>query len=456
MGIAALCAYSAIIIWLGYSDNKKTSLASFFVNRRSSTPLAVAISIIVSCVGASATIGMVGLAFKVGTPAFWWLGAGAMGLSILGLLLAKKVRESGAYTMPELVENLLGKTARPLISCIIVLAWIAILAAQFSALGKVLQSLTQFSSLVCMAIAFVLVVGHTIGGQAAIMRVDKIQFLLIVGALTVILVWLSAVNPQWAGNVNLEISNQAFPASKLIYFLLVVGGNYLVCPMLFGRFLSAKDTASARKGGIIAAAGLALCAVLIVCIGLACIGLIPQSTADDAVLTTAVSTLMPGWLNILLLIALVSAIVSSADSCLITASTVLSYDLLRRKNIQTCRACVVLLGLGGLLVSSLGKGILAYLLMAYDIYACGVVVPVFIGLLLAKTRFKIKPRFACGAIVFGGIFGAISGIGGINEMSYVGMLGAALICFIGLLPLKSVQLGRNNLAGTTETGREKK
>ena len=57
----------------------------FFVNSRSSGALITGTSILASCVGGSATIGMVGLAWLIGTPAFWWLGSG-----VCGLLLAER------------------------------------------------------------------------------------------------------------------------------------------------------------------------------------------------------------------------------------------------------------------------------------------------------------------------------------------------------------------------------
>lgn len=402
---------------------------AFFVNNRASSAQGVGFSIIVSCVGASATIGMIGLAFTVGTPAFWWLGSGCVGLLLLSLLLARRVRESGAYTMPQLVEKYMGVRARPLIAMVIVLAWMAILAAQFAALSKVLAALTGFAPGACLAAGFGLIVIHTLGGQAAIMGVDRLQALILLAALPVLLIWLCAINPGWTARTPLELTNSDFPPEKLVYFLFVVGGNYLICPMLFGRFLSARSGGAARRGGLFAVAGLALCAGLIVSIGLAAKGLLPAETGGDNVLA-ALLGLAPRWLNLIVSIALISAIVSSADSCLVTASTVLAHDLLRRDDIAASRLCVLLLGGCGLALSLLDKGILEYLLMAYDVYACGVVAPVFVALLLGKRR-HILPFFACAAVISGGTLGAVSALGGSTAFSYAGMICSALVALLG-------------------------
>ncbi|MDR0250034.1 MAG: sodium:solute symporter family protein [Burkholderiales bacterium] len=471
MAFALLFLYALVIFTVGLMAARHTP-DNFYVNNRESGALGVGFSIFVSCVGASATLGVIGMAFAVGTPAFWWLGAGAVGLVLLSLALARKVRASGAYTLPHMVETFLGPSVRPVISVVIVVAWLAILAAQFSALGLILASLTGLPPLPCLLIGLVLVCGHTLGGQSAIMRADYIQALLILSSLAVMLVWLTQHNPSWLQAVKPEVVNASFPPGKLLYFLVVVGANYVVCPMLFGRIFSARDEQSARRGGLVGAAGIALCSALIVAVGLACKGLIPVETSQDEVLTSVLSTVMPHWMQLVVSFALISAIASSADSCLLTAATVLSFDLLgqwRRKASAsattasamakpTCRleasrpaslplqrkveaaaacpvgatvqpsplslrrewVCVLALGLAGAGLSLWGKSILGFLLMAYGIFACGVVMPVGIGLLL-HGKGRIEPRFVHAAVVAGGLLGLAASLGGNTLWSYVGM-----------------------------------
>lgn len=430
MGIIILLLYAATIAYTASRSLGTDTKSSFFINGRTSSSFGIGLSIVVSCVGASATIGMVGLAFQVGTPAFWWLGGGAIGLTLLSLLLAEKVREARAYTMPHLVGHFLGAPARPLIAFLIVLAWLAILAAQFVAITKVIGALTGFVPLVCSFIGFALIVGHTFGGLAAIMRTDKVQTSIMLGALAVLLFWLTAHNPEWPTVTPLEVVNDSFPAEKLLYFILIVGANYLVCPTLFNRFLSAKDKQSARRGGLVAVAGLLLCAVLIVSIGLACKGLLPAGTNPDDILTTALMHILPNWLNCLIAIALISTIVSSADSCLITAGTVLCNDLFHITKMRTIRLSVLLFGAAGFGISLWGKSILDFLFMAYDVYACGVVMPVFLGILL-KGRYTIDTRFACAGIILGGICGILASFTQLAVFSYTGMATASLAVLMG-------------------------
>lgn len=434
MGIALVCIYALLLIYTAGRTLHKGSQAAFFINNRASSSVGVGFSIIVSCVGASATIGVVGMAFKLGTPAFWWLGSGALGLSFLTVFLSARVRKTGAFTMPELAEKLLGKAARPIISVIIVSAWMAILAAQFVAISTVLQSLTGLSSRPCLLFGFILIVLHSFGGQASIMRTDKIQAIIILLALLITLAWLNSANSGWLETVRIEATNAAFTPSRLAYYAIIVGANYLVCPMLFGRFLSAKDVQSAQRGGVIAIIGLIICSVIIVSIGLACSGLIPADTAQDNVLNQAITIVMPKWLFWVMNIALLSAIVTSADSCLITAATVLGNDLLKTKSLRANRTYIFILGAVGMLLSLGGKDILGFLFMAYDIYACGVVMPVFIAIVASDSK-VVQPVFACTAIICGGILGVCTAVSGQEVFSYAGMAISTLICLAGLRPL---------------------
>lgn len=426
MGIALLCLYAGLLLHVSRAARKaEDRAASFFVNSRASSSLGIAFSLVVSCVGASATMGMAGQAFALGTPAFWWLGSGAVGLVLLAVLLAGKVRESDCYTMPEMVENLLGRRARTLVSVIIVVAWMAILAAQYAAMSRLLFAMTGLSEMWCLGVSFALIVFHTMGGQAVVIRTDRLQFYIMMGGLGLLLFWLGRVNPGWSAAVRLEAVNEHFQARELVRYVFIIGGNYLVCPMLFGRFLSASDAGSARRGGLLAGAGLALSSCLIVAVGLACRGLLPVGTAQDAVLTAAVDTALPTWAAMLVFLALISAVVSSADSCLVTAATVLSYDLLGSDRRGVCHVCVVALGLIGLGITFMDRNILEFLFMAYDVYVAGVVMPVFTALL--SRRVLRRPWLVLAAIACGGALGALSALWGNPVFSYAGMALSTLL-----------------------------
>lgn len=409
----------------------------FYVNGRSSGPWLVGVSIIASCVGGSATLGMAGLARDVGTPAFWWLGSGACGLVLLTLFLAGKVRRSGARTMPEIIDaHSRGESPvspRRLAAAVIVPAWLAILAAQFTAMGTLTASLTGLEPSAALWAGAALTVAYSLlGGQASVMRSDLVQFGILLAGLCCLGAYLFSIDPAPLLAAKLEFWNGSFPPRKLGYYLAVLGGSYVVCPMLFGRVLSARDERSAMLGCRIGVAGLLLCAVLVTAIGIACRAFAGPEIPADAVLAQAFGQL-PAWGALLLVLALVSAVLSSADSCLVTASTVLCNDLLpggKTASARACRGATLLLGGLGLALATRGHGILDLLLMANDIYVSGVVAPVFCAMLLPEG-FKPARNALLAAIFTGGAFGLGAAASGEQMLSVWGMGVSGLVAFAG-------------------------
>lgn len=425
------CLYAALLLALGVLDarHRHGSLA-FFVNDRSSGALHTGFSLAASCIGGSATMGMAGLAWQVGSPAFWWLGSGACGLALLTIFLARKVRESEAYTMPEMVAAWLGPRARTLVSLIIMPAWLAILAAQFTAMGKLTATLTGMPpEWALFAGAAVIVAYSCLGGQASVIRSDMPQCVLLLAGIAAALLWLFSHDSAPLEAMPLQLVNDDFGPDRFTYFMVIMGGSYLVCPMLFGRMLSAGSTKSAVRGAWIAVFMLLAAAAAVAALGVLCRGFVPADTRPDDVLAGAMR-LMPTSVGMVLLVALLSAVLSSADSCIITASTVFCNDLLGSRDVRLCRLITLVFGAGGLVLSTRGHGILDLLLMANDIYVCGVAVPVFAAMLMKKG--SVRQSAAVLAVSVGGAGGLASAVSGEIAFGYLGMALAVAIMFSGI------------------------
>lgn len=423
-------------------EKDKCSTDSFYINNRSSSAAMVAFSIIASCVGASATMGTIGLAFNVGTPAFWWLGSGALGLSVMTVFLARRVRNSEAFTLPQIVDNSMGKPASRLISIIIVVAWTSILAAQFTAITHIIQALTGLVPWLALLCGALLITAHTLfSGQSGIIKLDKIQCLIMLAGLALLALWLIKLNPGPLPAFKLELKNELFPVSRLIYFLLILGGSYVVCPMLFGRLLSARSDKTAQMGAFGGIIGLCAFSVLIVIIGLLAQGLLPAGYPPDQVLTGILSGTVPAWLSYLIYFTFLSVIISSADTCLLTAGLILAGDIWQKKEVKHAKLCVGAIALAGIALTFMDKGILGFLLMANDVYVCGVVAPVFIAIMIGEKR-KARPKAIVAAISCGGLLGVLSAVSGIIWFSYAGIAVSALLAIISFTPLNSVIYSR--------------
>ena len=258
--VAFFCALAV------YDARHAKTVRGFFVNDNRSGSIQVGFSLIASCVGGSATIGMCGLAWKVGLPAIWWLASGAIGLAFLTLTLARRICRTRALTMPEMVKTHLGPYAMPVMVFVIWVAWISILAAQFSAMSRIVSGLTDWPLQRSLVAGAVFITFYTLlGGQTSVLRSNVVQFLVLLLGLVILLAWVCFHAPVavWE-NSDWRLLNDRFTLSRWTYFMLLMGGSYVVCPMLFSRFLSARSEACAFRAGWLSVFGLLLTALVIV------------------------------------------------------------------------------------------------------------------------------------------------------------------------------------------------
>ncbi len=406
------CLYAALLIALGLLDARRSRDAlSFFVNGRRSGAWHTGFSLIGAAVGGSATVGVAGLAWKVGAPALWWMGSLALGFALMAFLLARRVNESGAWTLPELIEAWLGRPARTLAACIIVPGWVLILAAQFIAMGKLTAVLTGLSPQAALAAASgLLILYPVLGGQASVMRSDLPQGLILLCGLLAGFAFLFGRDPSPLLALDLSLVNEEFSPGRAASLLLVMGGSCLAGPSMYSVLLSAKDARSARRGAWLASLGLIVAALLVVALGVLCRGFVPASTPPDDVLSTAIA-LMPEWAGMAMLAALFSAMLSSADSCLITASAVLCNDLMRRRSASLCRASSLVLGLLAWGLASQSFSILGLMLAACNACMCGLLGPILASLALAalkRPQPSRSPKLCAAAIASGALLGLAS------------------------------------------------
>ena len=377
--------YSSIFIILAFFESRHLhNHEDYFVASRKAGSIQTGFSVIASCVGASATIGMCGLAFSIGLPAIWWLLSGVLGLIILRIFLLKRLRNQRCLTMLEIVKQRLGNQATKICALIIVAAWTSILAAQFSAMGSIVSQMLAISAIDALLLGSCVIVCYTIlGGQSAVMKSDVIQLTVIVLGLLILLSVTVWKNPSGLQSMKFELFNNRFQFEDWTRFALLIGGSYIVCPMLFSRFLSSRSDAAAKKGAIIAIVGLTILAFIIVLIGIEARYFVNSSVIPDQVLSAVVDRL-PYGMGIVLTLVLISAILSSADSCLITAATVVSNDIFQRPSIRFSRFIMLILSVAAFYLASSGKAILELMLMANNMYVCSVVAPVFAALCSQK------------------------------------------------------------------------
>ena len=438
-----IAIYFAVMLVVGAMSRRRARMADdFFVAGRKGSSIFITGSLLATIVGGSATLGMAGLGFTQGLTGAWWLLVGSIGLICLGLFFAKKIRKLALYTLPELVEKQYDRRVALAAAVLIVVAWIGIVAAQIIAAGKILSVLGMGNPTLWMVIFTIVFVAYTVlGGQHAIIRTDLVQTLIIFAGIFGGLALLLSRLGGWEGlQTSLSAEQFAFPLStqfggaELITLLLLVGLTYVVGPDMYSRLFCARDEQTAKSSALWTAALIIPVAFAITLIGMGAAALFPQISPEQAfpiVIKEVFSPLLGG----IVLAALLCAVMSSADTVLLSASTILTVDIAgwfkpasNKQNIlPRSRWAIVLLGVCALIVALTLKGIISALLFAYTIYTAGVILPVIAGFF--KDKLKVTPSGALTALIVGGSAGLISKLLAIKYLDLGALLLSGLLLF---------------------------
>ena len=437
-----IAVYFAVVVAIGIFSRKTARDASgFFVaGRRSSTPW-IAGSLVATIIGGSATVGMAGLGFSRGLTGAWWLLVGSIGLVVLGLFFAERVRKFGLYTLPQLIGKQYGSNIALAASILIVIAWLGVLAGQIVAAGQIMSVLKIGTPILWMVIFNAVLITYTLlGGQYAVIQTDVLQTGMIFVGIFVGLAQLLSRLGGFGGLVNsLPPAKLSFPLSptfggyELVSYLLLIGLTYVVGPDMYSRLFSARDAKTARNSVFWAALLIAPLAFAITLMGIGASILFPNISPEQA-FPALIQGVFPPVAGAIVLAAVVSAIMSPA--LLLTASTILSNDIIKKLQpslnekqvVLISRWGIVALGIFSLLLALTLKGVINALLFAYTVYTCGLILPVIAG--FYKDRLKVTPMGALVAIIGGGAAGLISKLWHIKYLDLGGLLISGLLLFL--------------------------
>jgi SSS family solute:Na+ symporter len=429
--IVALYLLAVLVIGMAA---RRRGLDEFHLAGRSLRQVLLVGTFCATIIGASATLGMAGLGFSKGLPGAWWMLSGTIGLLILSALFAAKVRATGCSTLPELVGSFYGERARAVSAALIVFSWIGVIAVQMVASGSVLSAVFGGSAALYAAICaavFVLYTAH--GGQSSVVRTDLLQLMIIVVGMIVL--FARALEAVGAAPMR-ALPGFSFPTSaqmgplEVASMVIVVGSAYLVGPDMYSRLLSAYGPKEARRAAAISALLLVPLAFLITSLGMLAQILYPAAQAEQAIPLLMTGLLSPAFQG-LVAAALLAAFMSSADTSLMTATSILTLDLYRQARpastpehlMKASRSAVLLLGALALALAIFSPGIIKTLMLAYTVFTGGLLVPVVAG--FYRDRLGLTPNAALAALAGGGGTAILLG----QRYPLLGMAASAALLF---------------------------
>jgi SSS family solute:Na+ symporter len=408
-----LALYAALMLVIGILGLRRVRTAEdYLLAGRRSGGLHIGGSLAATILGASATLGLAGLAYRRGLTGSWWLLVGALGLTGL-LFLVRRVRAAPACSLPGLLGLWYGPAMRRLSAAFIAVAWLGIVGAQASAAGRILAAFLGGRYQAWTLAAGGLFILYTVmGGQVSVIGTDLPQLLFVIIGLAGSAVFgLRAAGGLPGLKAALDPGFFSFPlspgfsASDLALLALVVGSTYLAGPDMLSRLLCSRDQSSARRGLAMSIAVIVPLAFLIALIGMVARALYPGASPEAAFPLLMKGTLPP-LLAGLAMLALLSAFLSSADTTLLTLATVLAVDLAGldldrlgpRRSLGLLRGLTALAGVAAVLVGLYSGGIIPSLLLAYTIFSGGLFVPI----LAALVGKPMRPPAAIAAAAAGG------------------------------------------------------
>ena len=338
--------YALIVIGVGLflASREQNAEQYFLAGRRMTWPL-IGVSLFASNISSTTLIGLTGNAYGHGIAVYNYEWMAAVVLVIIAVFFLPSYLRARVFTIPEYLERRFDRRSRYYFSALtLVLNIVVDTAGSLYAGGLVIQLIFPDIPLWQIIVVLTLVAGiYTVaGGLAAVMYTDALQaVLLIIGACTIsYAAWqridgwdsILAVTSSEELSLVLPMNDQHLPWTGLVTGVFLVGFYFWgMNQFMVQRMLSARNLDHARKGALFA--GLLKLSVLFVMVmpGLMARVLYPDLSNQDLVFPVLMFDLLPAGLLGLVLAGLLAALMSSIDSTLNSASTLVTMDFVHTR-----------------------------------------------------------------------------------------------------------------------------
>jgi len=402
-----IASYFLLVFIIGVRIARRTHNAEdlFLAGRRLGW-LPIGLSLFASNISSTTMIGLAGAAYTWGIAVanYEWMAAPI--LVVLALVLVPLYLNARIGTVPEFLEYRYNRHVRRYFSLLTIIANIVVdtagtLFAGAIVLSVFLPGLDLFSA--ALLLAAIAGLYTAAGGLAAVVYTDVLQALILLAGSTVVAVlafaqldfsWslLVAQTPPAHLSLMLPLTDENLPWLGTLLGVPILG-FYFWCTNQFivQRVLGARSIADARRGALLA--GLLKLPVLFLMVlpGVMASIFLPGLEQGDQVFPALIGTLLPPGLAGLVLAALVAALMSSIDSTLNSAATLVTLDFIKptwpqitpRQTAWIGRiAIVVFMLLSALIAPAIGgfEGLFHYLQTALAFLVPPVVVIFLFGL----------------------------------------------------------------------------
>ncbi|MDP6032767.1 MAG: sodium:solute symporter family protein [Candidatus Marinimicrobia bacterium] len=373
--LVIILLYLFTLIGIGmYKAGKIKTQSDFAVAGRSLTPWVLVGTMLATWMGTGSILGNAGKTYDTGMAALI-LPLG----SILGIVLltkiAGKVRAFEKFTVPEILGDRFGPSARMLSVIALVIAYMVIVSYQFNAGGAVLNTVLMDetgNSLISIQtgtiIAAIFIIAYTmLAGLVSVAYTDVANGIIIIFSFVIAIPIFLA---QAGGFSGMAASFEAMGKPEHMNFFGVYSTmdifNFCLPPFLlimgdanmYQRFFASKNAKGAEQATKVLIFAVLLAELMIIFSAWVVSSMIPDAEVGKYVLIYAAHKLLPTFLGAIMMTTIVGIIISTADSFLLVPATTLMRDVyLNYINPKANEKKIVLLSR----VLVLGLGIIAYI-----------------------------------------------------------------------------------------------
>ncbi len=410
LDLLIFCLYLLGMLGVGiYFLRKNTSTDDYFVGGRKMSSLHIGLSVVATDVGGGFSIGLGGLGFVMGLAGSWLLFTGLIGAWMAGVLLIPKVfqlgKVKGLLTFPQLLADIFNPRVAMLAGLISALSYLGFTSSQLLAGAKLASSTFQGLSLdqALLIMGIIAVLYTSLGGMKAVIYTDTFQWIILLSGLTCIALPFALKNiggwnavHETLGHEFLSLANISW--QQLINWAFTIIPIWFVGMTLYQRIYASRDQKNARKAWFLAGLfeypvmaflGVTLGMLSRVAVEQGIIAQYTLATIDPELgLPLLLKAILPvGFLGVIFAVYF-SAIMSTADSCLMASSANILTDVLRvhnaRKSLRYSQFLTLGIGILALFLAMKMENVLELMLLSYAFMVSGLIIPVLAGLFTKK------------------------------------------------------------------------
>ena len=359
-GIAFLGCYLAGLLfigWLGGRAKKDNSLRDFYLGGKGVGMIVLLLTLYATQYSGNTMFGFSGKAYRIGFS--WITSVHFMTAIIVGYLLfaprLHRLSHQHHFITPNdfLNHRYRHRGINIVAPILMILALSNYLLAQLMAMGRALQGLTTMPPQTAYVVgvvllAVIMLVYETMGGFRAVAWTDVLQgSILIIGfSILIYLVWTQYGGIAETTQKLLESSEadrakvlppDALGSRRWLSYIMIFGLGASLYPQAVQRIYAARSSRVLRNSLIVMAFLPLTTAWIAVLVGVTGAAHFPglDATQSDRILTMICreiqqSSTLGYWLVVILFSAILGALMSTADSCMLTISSMTTKDLYLR------------------------------------------------------------------------------------------------------------------------------